>query len=393
VRSETDPQPDSRYSWVVAGVGTIAMFFTFGTPMSYGIFRAPTSETFGIPPVTLSIVFSFMLFSFYIGSGSIGVFGSQISSRVVLLACALVTAVVAPSMYFTGSFVGLLLVFALLGIALGTAYVIIASVIPRWFDERRGAATGLIFVGNGLGLFVLPPLWQTAIARLGLRQSFLVLLAITACAFFLAGLVCKRPPWSENPSSSAVDVLEWLTDVGRTRTFQLVFAGIALSFAWYPLLAAYAVDLFSFRGLSPATASTAFGFIGGVSIISRIGAGYLADRAGSRRAYLLALLSVAVGLAFLFLPPVYLLPVALFLIGLGLGGTATLYIPLLMTIYPPEKNTAIVGIGNIAIGIATLAMPPIGIASVAYTGGYFTAIAITFIATVLGILTITLGTK
>lgn len=385
-------RPDSRWSWIVAVIGAVGMIFTFGTPLSYGIFRQPFSDTFGISPVVLSGVFAIMLFTFFIGSGLVGVFGARFPSRAILLASSLATGIVAPSLYLTGSVIGLTVVFAILGLALGTAFVLIASIVPRWFETRRGAATGLIFVGNGLGLAVLPPIWQRAIAKVGVRQGFLIIMAVTAIAFLLTGLVCRRPQWAEQSTATAGELLEWLTRLGGTRTFQLLFVGIALSFAWYQLLAAYAVDLFAHRGLTEASASAAFGLIGGVSIISRIGGGYLADIMGSRRAYLASLTSAAIGIALLFVSVSSLLPVAIFLIGLGLGGSATLYIPLLMNIYPPEKDTAIVGLFNIAIGITALAMPPLGTASVTYTGTFIIAILLTFAAVTVAIWTIAVGT-
>ncbi len=368
------------------------MVFTFGTPLSYGIFRAPFSDAFGVSSVALSGVFSIMLFTFFIGSGLVGVFGARFGARAVLLACSLATGVIAPSLYLLDSLGGLLVVFAVLGLALGTAFVLLASVIPRWFEVRRGAATGLLFVGNGLGLFVLPPIWQGALSEIGVRRGFLLLMSITALAFLLAGLVCRRPTWAAQSTATAGELLEWLTRLAGTRTFRLLFVGIALSFAWYQLLAAYAVELFAARGLTAAGASTAFGLIGGVSIISRIASGYLADVMGSRRAFLASLVCAAVGIAMLVIPSVSIVMVAICLIGLGLGGSATLYIPLLMGVYSPEKDTAIVGTFNVAIGVAALAMPPLGTASVTYTGSFTIAILLTLAAAVGGLWTTAVGT-
>ncbi|AGB38926.1 MFS transporter [Natronococcus occultus] len=390
--SEHAERPDGRRSWLVAIVGAVAMVFTFGTPLSYGIFRAPFSDAFGVSPLALSGVFAVMLCTFFIGSGLVGVFGTRLDSRAVLLACSLVTGLLAPALYLVESLAGLAVVFALLGLALGTAFVLLASVVPRWFERRRGAATGLIFVGNGLGLTVLPPVWQYVLAEIGVRPGFLLVMSLTTVAFLLAGLVCRRPRWAEQSTATAGELLEWLARLGGTRTFQLLFVGIALSFAWYQLLAAYAVDLFAYRGLTEAGASAAFGLIGGVSIISRIGSGYLADIVGSRRAFLTSLVSAAAGIALLFVSSIPTLPVAIFLIGLGLGGSATLYIPLLMTIYSPEKDTAVVGIFNIAIGVTALAMPPIGTASVAYTGSFTIAILLTFGAALAGLWSTAAGT-
>lgn len=385
--------PDSRRSWIVAFVGAIAMVFTFGTPLSYGVFRQPFSEAFGVSQVALSSVFSVMLFTFFIGSGTVGVIASRVPARRVILTCAVASGLLAPSLYIAESLPGLTLVFAVLGLALGTVFVLIASIIPRWFEDRRGAATGLIFVGNGLGLFVLPPLWQFAIARVGVRRSFLVIMSVTAAAFLLAGITCRRPRWAEQSATTDVELSEWIRRLIGTRTFQLLFVGMALAFAWYQLLAAYAIGLFSARGLTEAAASTAFGFIGGVSIISRIGGGYVADLIGSRRAFLASLGCSAAGITLLFAPQVPILAVGIFLIGIGLGGSATLYIPLLMGIYDPEKDTAIIGVFNIAGGIGALAMPPLGTASVTYTDGYTVAILLTLAAVVVSFISTVLGTS
>lgn len=388
-----DATPDSRYSWLVATVGAVAMVFTFGTPLSYGIFREPFSTAFGIAPVALSTVFSVMLFTFFIGSGVVGVLSVRLPARKVLLIAAGATALIAPSLYLVDGYLGLLVVFAVLGLALGTQFVVVASVVPRWFEKRRGAATGLIFVGNGLGLFILPPIWQRAIAAFGVRQGFLAILGATAVAFLAAGVVCRRPPWVEPSAATTDEVLGWVAGIARTRQFQYLFVGIGLAFAWYQLLAAFAVDLFVARGLSETAASTAFGLIGGVSIVSRIGGGYLGDQLGSRRAFLLSLGCATAGLALLVAPAPVLLIGSVGLVGLGLGGCATLYIPVLLTVYPPEKDTAIIGVFNVAAGVGSLVMPPLGTASIAYTDGYTVAILLTVGLTLVAFALIVAGTR
>ncbi|MFA9516190.1 MFS transporter [Halopenitus sp. H-Gu1] len=369
------------------------MIFTFGTPLSYGVLRDPLSETFGISPIALSTVFSVMLFTFFIGSGTIGVFSARLPARGVLLACTAATGLIAPALFVVGSYAGLLVVFAVLGLALGTVFVLLASIVPRWFERRRGAATGLIFVGNGLGLFLLPPIWEYAIATVGIRRGFLAILSVTTVVFLLVGLVCRRPRWAEHSTATPGELIGWVGGLVRTRRFRLLFVGIGLAFAWYQLLAAYAIDLFAARGLAGATASAAFGAIGGVSIISRIGGGYVADVIGARRAFLGSLGCTTVGITAFLAPSLPTMAVGIILVGLGLGGCATLYVPLLMGVYDPEMDTAIVGVFNVAGGVGSLAMPPLGTASVAYTNGYTAAILLTLAATIIGFFAIAFGTS
>ncbi|SDY40747.1 MFS transporter [Halopenitus persicus] len=390
--SDRSAAPDGRRSWIVAVAGAIGMVFTFGTPLSYGVFRDPVSAAFGIDPVALSTVFSAMLFTFFIGAGVMGVVAARLPARGVLLGCAAVTGLLAPSLFVVDSYLGLLVVFAAMGLAGGTAFVLIASIVPRWFEKRRGAATGLIFVGNGLGLTVLPPLWEHAFSTVGVRHGFLYLLGATAVGFGVTGAVCRRPEWAETSTATLAELVDWVRELAGMRTFRLLFVGIGLSFGWYQLLAAYAIDLFAARGLAGATASAAFGLIGGVSIASRIGGGYVADRVGSRLAFLTSLACVIGGLASLLVPSIPTLAVGIGLIGLGLGGCATLYVPLLMAVYSPEKDTAIIGVFNVPPGIGALAMPPVGTALITYTDGYAAAIALTLALAVLALWVIAAGT-
>ncbi len=384
-------RPDSRHSWLVAVAGSTTLIFTLGTVISYGIFRDPFSEAFDVSSFALSGAFGLMLFAFFIGSGLVGVFGVRFPTRGIFFVCAVMTGVLSPSLYVTTSIVGLTIVFTVLGLTLGTAFVLVASVVPRWFEEYRGAATGLIFAGNGLGLLVLPPVWQFTLASVGVRRGFLYIISVTTVVLFLTGIVCRRPQWAEQSDATGRELLEWVTRLGKTRQFQLLFIGIACSFAWYLLLAAFAVNLFMYRGMTEGNASIAFGLIGGVSLISRLGVGYLSDLTGVGRAYLLSYICAVVGMGMLFFSLSYTMAVAIFFLGLGLGGLATLYVPLLMNIYSPDKDTAVIGLFNIAPGLGALAMPPLGNALIIYTEGFTLAILLAFVTTVTGVVSTVVG--
>jgi len=384
---------DSRRSWLVAAASAAAMVFTFGTAFSYGVFLQPFSDAFSIPPVTLSTVFSVMLFAFFIGAGVVGVVGARIPARAIAGGCGAVTGAAAPSLYVVESYVGLGAVFAFVGLALGTMYVVLASVVPQWFRTHRGTATGVIFAGNGLGLFVLPPAWQFAIERFGVRAAFLLLMALTTVVFLFAGLVCRRPRGAGIPASTAGSLLGWLKRLGRTHAFYGLFVGIGFSFGWYILLAAYAIDLFTARGLTGTEASTAFGLVGGISILSRLGSGYIADAVGFRRTFLGSLALAAVGLGLLLAPTRPALALGICLTGLGLGGTATVYTPMLLRRFGEDNDTAVIGIFNVGIGIVALAMPPVGTAVIAATGTYRSGVLLSLGLSVVAVVTVAVSSR
>jgi MFS family permease len=372
--SSSGDTPDSLRSWVIAGTGAVAMVFTFGTPFSYGVFLGPFSETFGISTVVLSTVFSIMLSMFFVGSGVIGVVSARLPIRALIGGCVVMTALLTPSLYVVDSYVGLTVVFALVGMALGTMYVVLAALVPQWFDAHTGRATGIIFAGNGLGLFVLPPVWQYAIGRLGVRAAFVAVMAATTLVFLVSLLVCRRPTWSDPATASTLGMAKWASGMLGTRRVKLLFLGVGLSMGWYMMLPVYVIDLFAVRGLTEAGASAAFGLIGGVSILSRLGSGVAADVAGFRRTYLASGLCAIGGIGLLFAPVFAAMAVSVFLMGIGLGGLATMYIPLILGTYSEESQTAVVGIFNVALGVVALVVPPTGAAIISYTGSFTGAI-------------------
>ncbi|MFC7216075.1 MFS transporter [Saliphagus sp. GCM10025334] len=389
----TDRQPDDQYGWVIVFAGMFAMVFTFGTPYSYGIFLSPFAERYGTSIVAMSTIFSIELFAFYAGAGVVGIFATRCPSRALLIGCGIVTAVLAPSLFIVETYGGLLVVFALLGGALGTVFVVLAAVVPQWFENRRGTATGVLLVGAGLSLFVLPPLWQVALAHFGVEWGFFVVVSVSAVTFLLAGVVCRRPPWVRRSSITTGDLTEWLVQLAGGRRFQSLFLGVGLAFAWYYVLGAYAIDLFIARGLTDSGASVAFGFIGGVSIASRLGSGGVADRIGYRRTLLAGIGCAAIGSSLLAIPHEYGFALAVLFLGIGLGATASLYIPVITATYSADKDTAVIGLFNVSMGIFALLAPPVGTVLVTYTDSFSGAIGVTFATTVMSIVAIWYGTN
>ncbi|PCH44516.1 MFS general substrate transporter [Wolfiporia cocos MD-104 SS10] len=57
------------------------------------------------------------------------------------------------------------------GIGGGLMYFPIVALLPQWFSQRRGLATGIIFSGSGLGGFAFPYILEAMLTRLGFRWT------------------------------------------------------------------------------------------------------------------------------------------------------------------------------------------------------------------------------
>ncbi len=386
-------RPDSRRGWLIAVVGSFAMVFTFGTPLSYGIFISQFSSVYDLSRTSLSVVFSLELFAFFAVAGLIGIFGVRLPARLLLVFFGLLTLFLSPLLYVVDSLLGLALVFSLLGTALGTVYVVIVSVVPRWFEQKRGAATGVMFTGIGLSLFVMPTAWELAFSRLGVQFGFFVLTGVSGGAVILAGLVCQRPPWVRKSSATFGGLIRWIEEIATTKQFQFLFVGIGMAFAWYYILGAYFVELLVTRGVTETGAVFAFGLIGGVSIISRLAGGIVADQFGYRRTFLISIASASLGSVLLFFPHVPATVTAVFCLGVALGGVATLHVPILLEMYGSENDTAVIGVFNLSFGFFGLIAPPVATALIVRTGTYQSAIWLTLTVTVLALWLTRAGTR
>lgn len=386
-------EPDGYYGWLIALVGTVSLIFTLGTPFSYGIFLDAFVEEYALSAFSTSILFSLHLFASYSVAGVVGVLATRYHPRHVLLAIAGVTVLLAPSLYVVDFYIGLLIIFTVLGAALGSVVVVVVSIVPQWFDRRRGLATGFLFVGIGLSLLVLPPAWDIALSNFGVRAGFFLIVGLTAGSFFGVGLICQPPPWMSQTSVPFDALGTWIRQVVRTRQFQMLVIGFGLAFTWFYLLAGFGVDYFTVRGIDAGTASFAFGMIGGISIFSRLGSGAVADRLGYGRTMILCLGCAGVGCAFLLLPGVISIYFAIVFFGIGLGGVTTLYIPILLQIYDPDKSTAIVGIFSIGLGVTALFAPPTATMLVSSSGSFLPVIVLTMVTALAAIVFIWLGNR
>ncbi|NIR14714.1 MAG: MFS transporter, partial [Desulfobacterales bacterium] len=66
------------------------------------------------------------------------------------------------------------------------------ALIPRWFVQKRGLASGLALSGIGMGSLVISPLTEVIIESMGWRSAFLILAGIVLCLVIPATAVFQR---------------------------------------------------------------------------------------------------------------------------------------------------------------------------------------------------------
>ena len=75
-----------------------------------------------------------------------------------------------------------------IGGGVGLAYVPAVGAVQKWFDRRRGLASGIAVSGIGVGTLLVPPLAAAVIAELDWRPALLLVGTVVAITGGAGGL-------------------------------------------------------------------------------------------------------------------------------------------------------------------------------------------------------------
>ena len=185
------------------------------------------------------------------------------------------------------------------------------SATVNWFDRLRGRAVGLTVVGLGAGgILTRPSLY--VMEEIGWRNSFLLMAAVVIVLLLPLAFVLRRAPEDHGmrpdgdpPNESSAEgvtqapILYGLTftQILRTPTFWLLSMLMFLSFWPIGSLQIHQAPFMEDAGYSRLAAADAVGAMALITIVGRVGGGWLADFMDPRRATVIAMLLQAVGIA------------------------------------------------------------------------------------------------
>jgi MFS family permease len=251
------------------------------------------------------------------------------------------------------------LAYGLVGLGSSATFGPLMTDISHWFARRRGIAVALASSGNYLAGTIWPPIVQHFIASDGWRATHV---AIGVFCFVsnlaLVMLLRRRAPVQHVPLTGSPSTVA-MASLGispNTLMVLLCIAGVACCVAMampQVHIVAYCGDL----GYGPARGAEMLSMMLGFGIISRVAAGFVADRIGGLWSLLIcsALQGVALFLYLLFdgLVSLYVIS-ALF--GLFQGGLVPMYAIIVRSYFSPRETGVRLGI----VLMATLAGMALG---------------------------------
>ena len=352
-------QVESRQGWYVVAGTFLILTMGFGSAYSFGTFFAPLQDEFGASRAAVSVAFSAAILVLF----SVGPFSGTIADRLgprllvagglALVGCGLIAAGVSQSLWQVQA------AFAIcIGGGVGLAYVPAVGAVQKWFDRRRGLASGIAVSGIGAGTLAVPPFAALMIAELEWRPALLLVGSIVFVAGGAAGLLVKNPDQaprtSPTPSRDGVP----LSFAIRSRPFFLLFLGFLLaSFGQFTPIAhivPYAED----RGISPQAAATLLSLLGVGSAFGRFAIGAAADRIGRWRGLGLSFGGVGVScLLWLVGDGMLVLGIFAVLVGTFWGGSVALAPSVMADYFGTRAVSGIIGVLYAGVGFGALVGP------------------------------------
>ena len=316
---------------------------------AFGVFLPPMCEEFDWSRSALSGVFTTWLIAGGLFGPVAGITVSKFGARKNIIIGNLVAVLGLLGMSIVNEIWHVYLFFGvLLGIIIAFGeFIPTTAVVNYWFIKRRTLAMSLLVAAGGLGGFAFPPLISWLISSLGWRLGWVCLAGIhMVLAVVIGGILIRSRPEDmgqvpdgkvtktaqetsgDSPAlrrvyQTPVDWKVW--DALRTRALWMVIIFSAATLFTATLLMIHQVAYLQDMGFSHMQASTALGFLVGMSIIGRLACGVLGTRFEGRYLAAACLAGLAAGIIVLInaktLPFIYLYAT---LSGISYGGLIVL---------------------------------------------------------------------
>ncbi|MED5580431.1 MAG: MFS transporter [Nitrospinota bacterium] len=385
------------YGWTIISLIFFCMAYSVAVRFSFSIFQTSLIEEFGWGRGVLGSAYAVMLGIYAITCPFTGRLFDRKGPRFVLLW--------GPIFYGVGMLLSSLIselwhvfVFPSLLVGLGIAmsgFPIYSALIPKWFDKKRGMATGIALSGSGIGMLFLIPLIEYSISSFGWRLTYLIL--GFSVLFFLFPIVyfflynkpedvgqeidgiespnVLKEKGSEEEKKEHLGFLEIYKQLKGNRNFWVLAITVFLiglnNNMIFSQLHLYLTDV----KFSSSSSALIFGAVGFVRIVGSIIMGWCSDYIGRPYAQSLSAFLTGVGIlvlmCFVFIGnSVYLAFLYILIFGIGLGGMTSCYSAMAADSFKGGSFGAIMGFLEIFFGLGGVLGPPFAGFVFDFTGSY-----------------------
>lgn len=360
------------YGWVIAISGTFVLAIGMGIVFNcFSQFIKPVCEDLGFTRRAMSLNQTVMAVCQIPVALLWGKFIKHFKVKTIML----VSAVVCSTAFFTYSLVSNIWLFYFLSLLVGVSYTLVSvlpctCIISNWFIEKRGLATGLCFMGSGLGGMLFNPLLSAWLLKYGWRKSFQILGIIMLVGMLICVLILKDRPedmglkplgWENGASDSHVPQelvgMDYAQAKRNTLFWGISLCGLGMNVALASMPQTCSPHLTDV-GYTPGFAAGMLSISMGALSVGKIFLGYLYDRYGIRRISVMAVLVGLMGIFGIYFCQ-YRIALPLIVVGIGIScsfGTVANPI-ILQALFGKKDFEAIMGLFTAVSSVGTALCP------------------------------------
>lgn len=195
------------YGWVIVLAGTLIMASVMGIIYNcFSQFIKPVCEELGFSRRAMSMnqtIVSLVQVLIAFGWG-------WILKNVNIKRLMLLISVVGPVGFFCYSFCSKIWMFYGISVLMSCTLTLLSVlpfsyIISNWFVDKRGLATGICFMGSGIGGMILNPMLGTWLQNYGWRMSFRILAVIMAIVAIPCVILVKIRPEDKDLKALGAD--------------------------------------------------------------------------------------------------------------------------------------------------------------------------------------------
>ncbi|MEG1863565.1 MAG: MFS transporter, partial [Oscillospiraceae bacterium] len=372
-----------HYGWLIVLSCFMIMSFYLCIVMNCpGLFIIPVTTELGVSRSQYALNTTVISISMMAVALSAGKIFSKVKIRKVMS----VAAFVLPLAYACYSratsitmFYGVSMV---VGLCLGLCGMVpMSTLITRWFNEKRGLATGMAFTGSGIGGMILQPIIGQLIANVGWRKTYFILgivmfIAVVPCVVcFIRDDPSEKnlEPYGKAPVNKGAVNADGLTFAQAKKTPQMwlllpiaTISSAACS-SMVQQIAPYAMDI----GYSSTVAANIGAISLGTLAVGKIILGQLYDMKGSKFGTYMSVGAIVAALTcYTMASAQAILYVGIIFSGLGIAFSTVGYPIVTQSLFGKKDYSAIYGWVSCAGSIGTAIGSPLTSMIFDATGSY-----------------------
>jgi sugar phosphate permease len=340
-----------HYGWIVAAITFVTLLAAAGIRATPGVLIVPLEQEFGWSRASISFAISINLVLY----GFMGPFSAALVDRLgtratMLIAMATLGVGVCLTSLMTATWQLVLLWGVVVGAGSGMiALALSATIVNRWFAERRGLVMGVLTASTATGQLVFLPFLAAIVERWGWRPAVLTIAGIGLLTLIPVGFFMRNRPsdlglapyGQAGPAPAPVAIgnpvtmaLETLGEGLRSRDFWLLATSFFIcGLSTNGLIGTHLIPACIDQGIPEVMAASLLAMMGVFDFIGTTLSGWLSDRWNNN--WLLCWYYGLRGLSLLFLPMALESP------GLALTAFAVFYgLDWIATVPPTLRLTA-----------------------------------------------------